>query len=58
MEPQVVSIAEARAMTRLGTTKLYELIGDGVLSTCKIGRRRLVRVDSIRALLAASQVAA
>ncbi len=58
MENQVVSIAEARAMTRLGTTKLYELIADGVLATCKVGRRRLVRVDSIHKMLAECQVAA
>jgi len=58
MEPEVVSIAEARSMTRLGTTKIYELIGEGALATCKIGRRRLVKVDSIRQLIAnASQAA-
>lgn len=51
MEPEVLTIAETRAMTRLGTTKIYELIADGVLRTSKIGRRRLVRVESIRALL-------
>jgi hypothetical protein len=58
MEPEVVSVAEARAMTRLGTTKIYELMNSGALRSAKIGTRRLVRVDSIRALLAASQVAA
>lgn len=58
MDPQVVSIAEARAMTRLGNTTLYKLIGEGVLATCKIGRRRLVKVESIRQLIAdASQAA-
>lgn len=50
MEPEVLTIAETRTMTRLGTTKIYELIADGVLRTSKIGRR-LVRVESIRALL-------
>ena len=58
MEPEVISIAETRVMTRLGTTKIYELMNSGVLRSAKIGTRRLVRVDSIRALLAASQVAA
>ena len=54
MEPEVVSIAETRALTSLGTTKIYELIADGALRTVKVGRRRLVRVESIRELLAAA----
>ncbi len=58
MNPEVISIAETRAMTRLGTTKIYELIADGVLRTSKIGRRRLVRVESIHALLDSTAQAA
>lgn len=51
MEQTVVSVAEARAMTRLGTTKLYELFNDGTIETVHLGRRRLVKVRSIRKLL-------
>jgi excisionase family DNA binding protein len=36
------TIPEACEVTDLGRTKLYELIGDGKVSTTTIGRRRLV----------------
>jgi excisionase family DNA binding protein len=45
------TIAEACEATGLGRTKLYELIGEGHLETTTIGRRRLVLVRSLRALL-------
>ena len=51
MEPITVTIAGAKRVTGLGTTKLYELINEGKLSTVKVGRRTLVRTDSIRALI-------
>ncbi|HEX7822738.1 MAG TPA: helix-turn-helix domain-containing protein [Sphingobium sp.] len=58
MEPEVVSVAEARAMTRLGDTKIREMIKTCELASVKIGRRRLVRVESIRRLTRATQIAA
>jgi excisionase family DNA binding protein len=45
------TINEACEMTGLGRTKLYELIGDGHLSTTTVGRRRLVVVHSLLSLL-------
>ncbi|WP_184261572.1 helix-turn-helix domain-containing protein [Rhodopseudomonas rhenobacensis] len=45
------TIAEACAVTGLGRTKLYELIGDGHLTTTTVGRRRLVLVRSLQSLL-------
>jgi len=45
------TIAEACAATGLGRTKLYELIGNGRVETAIIGRRRLVKVRSLRQLL-------
>lgn len=51
MEPITVTIAGAKRATGLGTTKLYELINQGKLRTVKVGRRTLVRTDSIRALV-------
>jgi excisionase family DNA binding protein len=46
------SVSEACAVTGLGRTKLYELIGSGVLDTTLIGRRRLVSVKSLIRLVA------
>jgi excisionase family DNA binding protein len=49
------TIAEACEATGLGRTKLYELIGEGHLDTTTIGRRRLVLVRSLRALLVSGE---
>lgn len=48
------TVKEACQMTGLGKTKLYELIGNGSVKTTRIGRRRLVNVDSIRTLIEAA----
>lgn len=45
------TIEEACEATGLGRTKVYELIGSGQLVTTTIGRRRLVMVRSLIALL-------
>ncbi|MGJ5197158.1 excisionase family DNA-binding protein [Bradyrhizobium sp. HKCCYLRH1030] len=45
------TIHEASEVTGLGRTKLYELIGAGQLTTITVGRRRLVLVSSLHALL-------
>ncbi|MBV2149567.1 helix-turn-helix domain-containing protein [Sphingobium sp. AS12] len=45
---------DAKKVTGLGHTKIYELIGQGKLDTVKIGRRTLVKTASIRALLEAA----
>jgi excisionase family DNA binding protein len=45
------TIDEACEATGLGRTKLYELIGAGQLKTTTVGRRRLVMVQSLFALL-------
>lgn len=45
------SVKEACEMTGLGKTKLYELIAEGKVKTTTVGRRRLVYVRSINALL-------
>lgn len=57
MEPEVISVAETMALTRLGETKVYDLINGGQLSSVKVGRRRLIRLESVRRLIG-SQVAA
>jgi excisionase family DNA binding protein len=45
------TIDDACEVTGLGRTKLYELIGDRRIVTTTIGRRRLVVVRSLLALL-------
>jgi excisionase family DNA binding protein len=50
MDAILVSIPDAAKALGVGRSKLYELIGEGRLETVTIGRRRLVRTDSIRAL--------
>jgi excisionase family DNA binding protein len=45
------TIDEACEATGLGRTKLYELIGDGRVSTTTVGRRRLVLVQSLLSLV-------
>jgi excisionase family DNA binding protein len=54
METLTVTIDGAKKATGLGTTKIYELISEGKLQTIKIGRRTLVKTDSIRALVEAA----
>ncbi|MEO7681423.1 MAG: excisionase family DNA-binding protein [Sphingomonas sp.] len=53
MEPVTVTVDGAKKAIGIGTTKLYELIAEGRLETVKIGRRTLIKTDSIRALVAA-----
>lgn len=50
MDRLLCSIPDAAKALGVGRSKLYELIGEGRLETVTIGRRRLVRTDSIRAL--------
>ena len=44
-------VPEALRVTGLGRTKLYELIGQESLRTFKIGRRRLIVVESLLSLI-------
>lgn len=50
MESLLVSIPDAAKALGLGRSKLYELIAEGRLESVTIGRRRLVRTESVRAL--------
>lgn len=51
MDPVTVTVAGARKALGVGNTTLYKLIAEKRLSTVKIGRRTLVKTDSIRALV-------
>lgn len=48
------TVRDACGMTGLGKTKLYQLIGEGKVDTVTIGRRRLIKVESLKALLEAA----
>jgi excisionase family DNA binding protein len=51
LAPKACTIREACHVTGLGKTSIYELINQGKLQSVAIGRRRLVLVESIEALL-------
>ena len=46
----LLSIEDAAAALAIGRSKTYELISQGRLLTVNIGRRRLVRADSVQAI--------
>ena len=51
MEPIALSVADTAKSLSLGRTSIYSLINEGKLATVKIGRRTLVKMDSIRRLI-------
>ncbi len=51
MEPIAASINDTAKALSLGRTSVYALIREGRLETIKLGRRTLVKIDSIRRLL-------
>ena len=52
MEVIATSIKDAAKALSVGRTSIYALIKEGRLETVKLGRRTLVKADSIRHLLA------
>lgn len=51
MEKFAYSITETAAALGVGRTSIYAMIGDGRLETFKVGRRTLVKVESVRRLV-------
>jgi len=51
MSPLSTSVQAAADMIGISRTKAYALINAGQLDTFKIGKRRLVKIDSIRILV-------
>ena len=45
------TVADACKMTGLGKTKLYELMNAGTIKSVTVGRRRLLKVESLHALV-------
>jgi excisionase family DNA binding protein len=51
LEPIATSVKDAAKALSLGRTSIYALINEGRLHTIKLGRRTLIKIDSIHALL-------
>ncbi len=51
LEPLAYSIKEACRVSSLGRTRIYQLIGEGKLDVCRIGKRTLIPAASLRALI-------
>ena len=56
-EPLAVSPAEAAQLAGVGRTTLYLAMRDGDLRSLKVGKRRLIAVDALRAWLLSHEVA-
>jgi excisionase family DNA binding protein len=57
-EPLAVSPGEAARLSGLGRTTIYNALGSGALKSIKIGKRRLITIEALRAWLLAHEVAA
>ena len=55
MDCLLCSITDAGKALGVGRSTVYGLITDNSLITVQIGRRRLVRMDSVRALVGVEQ---
>lgn len=53
MEQLAISISDTARALGMGRTSVYAMIADGRLEAFKLGRRRLVKAESIRRLIAA-----
>jgi excisionase family DNA binding protein len=51
MEPILSSVNGAARALGIGRTKIYELINAGKLEAVKIGKRRLIKTESIHKLI-------
>jgi excisionase family DNA binding protein len=51
MEKLLVSIPDAATALSVGRTTIYELMRSGHLETRKMGRRRLIKAESLRRLV-------
>jgi excisionase family DNA binding protein len=51
IERMTCTIEEACAVSGLGRSRLYELLADGRLEAVKIGKRRLIKIQSLKKLL-------
>lgn len=54
-ERLTVSVEDAAAMVGIGRTTLYAALGNGSLPSLKIGNRRLIRIEALKAWIAAHE---
>ena len=54
--PLVVSPAEAARLAGVGRTTIYGAMGSGRLPSLKLGKRRLITVEALRAWLLSYEV--
>lgn len=52
METLAISINDAARTLSLGRTSIYAMIADGRLEAFKLGRRTLIKAESVRKLVA------
>ena len=52
MEQLAVSIIDTAKALGLGRTSIYAMIADGRLEAFKLGRRTLIKAESVRRLIA------
>jgi excisionase family DNA binding protein len=52
MEPLALSVNDAAKALSLGRTSIYAMIADGRLQAFKLGRRTLIKMESIRRIVA------
>ena len=55
METLSCSINETARVLSVGRTSVYSMIADGRLEAFKLGRRTLIKADSIRRLVAGQE---
>ena len=55
ISPITVTVKTARKLTGLGNTSVWKLIKDGRFRSVQVGKRRLIYLNSIKALLASSE---
>ena len=56
-EPLAYGIPDACRVSGMGRSWIYRAISEGRLASVTLGRRRLIKADSLRALIEAGEVA-
>jgi excisionase family DNA binding protein len=56
IEPMLLSVKQVGDLLGVRTTKTYQLLNRGEIDTVRIGARRLVRLDSVKAFIDRSTI--
>lgn len=57
MDPILVSIPDAARLLSVGRSSIYAMLTTGTLESVTLGRRRLIRYESLRALAEGAKAA-